>query len=471
MEIASGTCGQNVGWRVFEDTNDLILVIEGKGPMADYGSRAEVPYAGYRDRVTKVVVNPGVTTIGDYAFSHFVSLTSVELPPGVTMLGCFAFAACVALESLALPEGLRIIGPKSLEKCTSLKSVSLPSTLRAIDFKAFKASDNLTRVYYAGTPVQWEKQVRVSRSSLSNKPLLSAEFTFRETTLRNDDMLAIINSIIKAGGDSRLYVIAPDLTVDNVAGKSGDCLLILFPDGKTMMVDSGVSYCGERVMQFVSGTGLQHLDYFVLTHPHADHIGNAMRIAQYLFETMSGHIDTYFYTGYEGKKDTEKQLAAYLSEHGTKLQRDVRAGHRLDVGGVKIEVFNPFDGDMHPDSLSEGTVNNTSLLMKFTYGNSTFLTGGDLYADREAMLVEKYGTQLAADVAKTNHHGCFTSNSDLWLDTVNPKILLSTCDDILWTLFSEKLAEKNIRHYKVSDYGLTVISMGRDADYQVETEF
>ncbi|MGI6167181.1 MAG: leucine-rich repeat protein [Eubacteriales bacterium] len=471
MEIVSGMCGDNAGWKLFENDEDVILTIEADGPMADFGPKSEVPFAGFSEKVTKIIVKPGVTTVGDYAFSNFGALLSVDLPYSVVSLGSCAFSACTALESVTLPEGLRIIGPKAFQNCTSLVSVSLPSTLRAVDFKAFKACDNLSRVYYAGTPAQWERQVRVSRSSLGNNPLLSVEFTYRETTLRFDGMLAKINSIIEAGGDGRLYVIAPDLTVDNVAGKSGDCLLILFPNGKTMMVDSGAPYCGERVMRFVSGTGLQHLDYFVLTHPHADHIGNAMRLAKYLFETMSGHIDTYFYTGYEGKKDTEKQLAAYLSEHGTRLRRDVRAGHSFDVGGVRIEFFNPFDGDMHPDSLSEGTVNNTSLLMKFTYGNSTFLTGGDLYADREAMLVQKYGSRLAADIAKTNHHGCYTSNSDLWINTLSPKILLSTCDDIIWTLFSEKLAAKNIRYYKVSDYGLTVISMGRDADYQVETEF
>jgi hypothetical protein len=50
-------------------------------------------------------------------------------------------------------------------------------------------------------------------------------------------------------------------------------------------------------------------------------------------------------------------------------------------------------------------------------------------------------------------------------------MVFSDCDDILWTVFSDRLAAKNIRHYKVSECGLTVISMGMDADYTAETEY
>ena len=260
------------------------------------------------------------------------------------------------------------------------------------------------------------------------------------------------------------------MTVENVTGKSGDCMLLLFPDGQTMMIDSGAPASEERVMQFVKRLGLGHLDYFVLSHPHGDHIGNALKVVKHLYEAMSGSVGTYCYTGFEYKTE-EGRLAVYLSEHGTRLQRDVRAGQSFCIGGVTVEVFNPDDEVMHPENLGDGPVNNASILMKFTYGKSTFLSGGDLYAGREALLVQKYGSRLASDVAKTNHHGCFTSNSDLWINKVRPKILLSNCDDITWTVFSEKIAAKNIEHYKVSERGLTVISMGQNADYHIETEF
>ncbi len=469
-EIASGMCGQAACWSLVQDGDNTVLRIAGSGPMTDYSSKENTPFKDFYNNLTKIIVEPGVTRIGDHAFSDFSALTSVELPEGVVYIGNCAFSACSALESVILPEGLRIIGPKAFEKCISLFSVSFPSSLEAIDFKAFKSDTCLKHVEYSGTEVQWKRQVRISKSSLGNEPVLNAEFTYSSSTKRYDNMLSAVRSVIEQGGDGRFYIVTPDLTVDNVSGKSGDCMLLVFPDGQTMMIDSGAPSSENHVMLFIKKLGIRHLNSFVLSHPHSDHIGNALKVAAYLCETMAGSVGAYYYSGFEYKAE-EKKLTAYLSDHGTGMHREMRAGNTLVIGGVIIEFFNPFDNDMHPDDLGDGSVNNVSLLMKFTYGKSTFLTGGDLYADREVMLAEKFGSRLNADIAKTNHHGLYTSNSDLWYDAVNPKIVFSNCDDVVWTIFSDKLAAKNIPHYKVSDCGLTVISMGRDADYRVDTEF
>jgi competence protein ComEC len=242
---------------------------------------------------------------------------------------------------------------------------------------------------------------------MGNGPIINAEYSFASMTKRYDDMITNVRSVMEKEGDGRFYIITPDLTVDNVTGKSGDCMLLVFPDGQTMMIDSGVPSSEGRVMMFVRKLGLKHLGSFVLSHPHSDHIGNAIKVAGYLCETMAGSVGAYYYSGFEYKSE-ERKLSAYLSEQGTELHRNMRAGDTLTIGGVSIEFFNPFDNDMHLDDLGDGPLNNISLLMKFTYGKSTFLTGGDLYADREAMLAEKYGPRLCADVAKTNHHGCYT---------------------------------------------------------------
>jgi beta-lactamase superfamily II metal-dependent hydrolase len=469
-EILSGMCGNAVRWHIRREGGSTVLTIDGNGRMTDYSSKEDTPYFSFSGDVSNVVVKPGVTYIGDYAFSGLKSLTSVELPSTVEYVGSCAFAACTALQSVTLPEGLRVIGPKAFDKCASLISISLPSSLTAVDFKAFKSAGSLNRVEYAGTKTQWDRQVRVSRSSLGNEPLLNAEFIFAPTTKRYNSMISEISSVIKHGGDGRFYIATPDLTVDNVPGKSGDCMLFVFPDGQTMMIDTGAPDSECHVMNFIKKTDIVHLNHFVLSHPHSDHIGNSLKVAKYLYETANGSIGEYYYSGFEYKAD-EKKLTAYLSEHGSRMHRNMRAGDILKIGSVSIEFFNPFEEDMHPENLGDGPVNNVSLVMKFTYGKSTFLAGGDIYADRENMLAAKYGSRLKADVAKTNHHGCFTSNTDIWYDAVNPKILFSDCDDNIWTLFSEKLASRNIRHYKVSDCGLTVISMGAHADYLVETEF
>ena len=470
VEIASGECGKSVKWFIKQVGEDIVLTIDGNGPMTNYLAKKDTSYYSFNSSVTKIVVKEGVTLIGDYAFEGFIALTSVELSSTVEYIGSKAFSSCTALGSIKLPEGLKVISPKAFIKCTSLASISFPSTLVAIDFKAFDFDENLKHIEYAGTETQWKRQVRISKSSLGDSFVLNADFTYASSTKRYDNMTSIIGSVIEQGGDGRLYIVTPNLTVDNVKTKSGDCSLIIFPDGKTMMIDSGIRSSECHVMEFVKKLGLKSLDSFVLSHPHSDHIGNALTVAKYIYEEKEGFVGTYYYSGLEYKTE-EKKLATYLAEHGTVMHRNLRAGDKLTIGSVKIELFNPFDSDMFLDDLSDTSVNDVSLAMKFTYGVSTFLTSGDLYAKREAMLVDKFGSRLCADIAKTNHHGNFTSNSDLWYEAVNPKILVSDCDDIVWTIFTEKLVAKNIKHYKVSECGLTIISMGKDADYKVETEF
>ena len=69
--------------------------------------------------------------------------------------------------------------------------------------------------------------------------------------------------------------------------------------------------------------------------------------------------------------------------------------------------------------------------MKFVYGRSKYLTGGDLYIEMEEKLAEQYGDLLKADVMKSNHHGTYTSNGQKWLQTVQPNAIITDAEDLL----------------------------------------
>lgn len=465
--LFSGKCGPDAVW----SSDGVRLTIGGSGPMSEYYAGGGTPFGELCGTVTAITVGDGITSIGSCAFAGFTALGELELPQGVEYIGVKAFSGCSSLTRLTLPEGVRVIGPKSFENCTALTDISLPSTLSAVDFKAFNKDTAVSAVSFVGTPEQWRNQVHLSMSANGNKALTGAEVLFRETTLAYDTMTEHTAQIIRNGGDGRLHIVTPDLTVHGVSGKSGDCTFIIFPDGQSMMIDAGYSACGEHVMRLLGRIIPGRLDYFVLSHPHPDHIDNAPAVAACLNEKTggTGGIGTYMYSGFEHKA-AEKRLADYLEAHGTTLRRDLRAGDKFGIGGVDIELFNPSESDLHPDRIGEATVNNTSLAMKFTYGDSTYLTSGDLYADREEELAKMYGERLRADVVKTDHHGCFTSNCDAWLAALRPRIMISDCDDQRWTVFDEKLEREGIAHYRVCDRGLTVVSAGRNADYTVVTE-
>lgn len=469
--ISKGSCGAAANYSIDRDGKRVILTVGGSGAMADSINARSSPFADYRDIVTDIVIEEGITAVGGYAFVKYAQLAHVTVPSTAAYLGCSCFAEAGELEEAVLPEGVEVLGPKAFDKCKKLRRVVLPSTLRAVDFRAFSSDDAIEYVSFNGTEAQWQRQVRVSLSARGNKPILTAptrEFTALSS--RYVKMAERLGDIVRTGGDGRLYVVAPDLTVPDSKGKSGDALFVIFPDGQVMAVDTGVPFAGDHVMELIEAMRLERLDYLVTSHPHGDHLGNSLRVAKYFFETTGGGVREYLHSGMTYKPD-EAELREYLTQQGVIMHCNVRAGDKMDIGGVGIELFNPEDADMDPPDKGDENVNNASLVMKFTYGTSSLLLSGDLYASREHDLVHKYGDRLQADVLKANHHGAFTSNTPEWFGAVKPKILFTCCDDFVWTAFLERMRAAGIPNYRVSDNGLIEISMGRDADYSVTTEY
>ena len=145
--IASGTCGaqgDNLTWVL---TDDGTLTISGSGGMEDYASFSTAPwYYDLRTKILSVVVEDGVTSIGDYAFYYCKSLTSVTIPEGVTSIGINAFFVCSSLTSVTIPEGVTSIGSSAFDGCSSLTSVTIPEGVTSIGSSAFDGCSSLTSV-------------------------------------------------------------------------------------------------------------------------------------------------------------------------------------------------------------------------------------------------------------------------------------------------------------------------------------
>lgn len=125
--IASGTCGENLTWTL---TDSGTLTISGTGEMYDYdyspiwGSNA--------GDIQKVLIEKGVTSIGDWAFYFCWNLTTITIPEGVTSIGDGAFANCISLTSITLPEGVASIGDWAFRSCINLSSVILQKGVTSI---------------------------------------------------------------------------------------------------------------------------------------------------------------------------------------------------------------------------------------------------------------------------------------------------------------------------------------------------
>ena len=128
---SNGTCGDNLTWTL----SDGILTITGTGAMYDYDDGQKAPWESQTNGIQKVVVTPGITRIGDYAFVNS-SLKTIELSSGLETIGEKAFFSS-SIEHVEFPETLVSIDDTAFGMCFSLKTVVLPDNVTEIGSSAF----------------------------------------------------------------------------------------------------------------------------------------------------------------------------------------------------------------------------------------------------------------------------------------------------------------------------------------------
>ena len=199
-------CGKEIcyGYGEFStweyDESNGILTISGTGEMYSWDDNEYTLWECFKDDIKTIIVNKGVTTIGDCAFAHCDSLTGVTIPDSVTTIGISAFYDCDSLTSVTIPDSVTTIGDYAFEYCKSLTSVTIPDSVitigryafayctsltsvtigdsvTTIGNYAFYSCDSLTDVYYGGTEEQWKK---ISIGS-NNGDLKSATIHYNST--------------------------------------------------------------------------------------------------------------------------------------------------------------------------------------------------------------------------------------------------------------------------------------------------
>ena len=138
----TGTCGPDLDWEL---TDDGVLTITGTGEMDNYtGGIAGKPWS-YKN-VKQVIIDDGVTTIGNSAFSECKSLTSINIPNSVKTIGDYAFSMCTALTSINIPNSVKTIRNSAFSYCTALTSINIPNSVRTIRMNAFSYCTALTSI-------------------------------------------------------------------------------------------------------------------------------------------------------------------------------------------------------------------------------------------------------------------------------------------------------------------------------------
>ena len=138
---ARGTCGDNLTWSL---DNQGTMTIDGTGPMYNYVDNSP-PWRIYIISIRDVIINEGVTTIGDRAFTSCMQLASVTIPNSVTSIGERAFYGCTFLASVTIPNSVTSIGERAFYGC-GFTSVTIPNLVTSIEDHVFTACIHLSSV-------------------------------------------------------------------------------------------------------------------------------------------------------------------------------------------------------------------------------------------------------------------------------------------------------------------------------------
>jgi beta-lactamase superfamily II metal-dependent hydrolase len=206
------------------------------------------------------------------------------------------------------------------------------------------------------------------------------------------------------GGDRLETVVGGHLEVHFLDVGQADATLFLHPD-VTLLVDAG-SHRDDDVLRHLRRIGVTSLDVLVLTHPHADHIGQADRILQAM------PVAEVWWSGSVHTTQTFARLVAAIEQTGVSVE-EPRAGQQTQVGPLVIDVLNP------AASADLRDFHDASLALRLTFGGVAFVLTGDAEGAAESRMAR--GGSLEADVLKLGHHGSRTSTNETFLRAVRPR--------------------------------------------------
>lgn len=196
----------------------------------------------------------------------------------------------------------------------------------------------------------------------------------------------------------------------------GDAVL-LCQDGAYCLIDTGPVEAEDALLYDLDVLGVPSLDYLVLTHPHADHTGNARAVLRTL--PVKTLLLPLWQPTADVTADWPRHLAELAADSGAEILT-AEAGEEFPLGSGTLQILQ--GGSEDADS-----VNDASLCTLFTAGDFRFLDTGDAEADVEQRLVDTYGPTLHATLFKAGHHGSYTSNSLTFMQAVRPEAVAVSC--------------------------------------------
>ena len=193
----------------------------------------------------------------------------------------------------------------------------------------------------------------------------------------------------------------------------GDAIL-LRSGAHNVLIDTGTSRARGKFTSYLSSTGIDHLDYLILSHPHEDHIGNA----DYVIKNYK--VDHLVMPDAETNTACFERLLKAADAAGLEIETPLK-GDKFSAGDMRFTVLTD-------DALVHGSnLNLYSIVLRMDFGGVSALFTGDAEKWNENELLKGDLSLLDCDILKVGHHGSDTSNGEDFIAAVSPSVGLISC--------------------------------------------
>jgi beta-lactamase superfamily II metal-dependent hydrolase len=223
--------------------------------------------------------------------------------------------------------------------------------------------------------------------------------------------------------------------------EGGQATLIVSPSGQSMVIDTGWAGFNhrdaDRIAAAAAKSGVTQIDYLVVTHYHADHVGGVPQLAAKLpIRNFVDHGENFE----AGKKASDDLYNAYIAVRDKGNHLVAKPGDRIPVKGLSVEVVsaasdvitrplsgagqpNPYCASTQPKAV-DPSENARSIGMVIAYGRFRLLDLGDLTWNKEMALVCPDNRIGTVDVYLTTHHGLNLSGSPAMVNAIHPRVAI-----------------------------------------------
>ena len=243
-----GKCGDNLIWTF--DKASGVLTISGTGDMYDYEQYFEedgpyrVPWS--ESNINQIIIEDGVTSIGEVAFSFCGSLTSITIPDSVKSIGSSAFWSCDSLTSITIPDSVTSIGSGAFEQCDSLTSITIPDSVTSIGSGAFWRCESLTSITVSASNKAYSSDKYGVLFNKNKTELIQYPIGNMRTSYSIPDNITSIGDYSFDACDNLTSITIPDSVTSIGIGAFRWCdslTSITIPDSVTSIGDSAFSGC------------------------------------------------------------------------------------------------------------------------------------------------------------------------------------------------------------------------------------